>query len=328
MERSNRVIRHYHELSDRFLRVTFTDEGMLPLNPNALTLRAVPSTSTPSTSRQMTSVYRRVQTALTEGLIMCGRRYSFLAFSASQLKQKSAWFFAEDGATTVAGIKEWMGQFPIRNPAKHAARMGLCFTSSYATVTMQPGEVDEDLEDVTRNGYNFSDGIGVITEDLALEVAEMLPLADRFAPSAYQIRYAGFKGVVAVWPPGPGQEDRGTRRMSLRPSMRKFESTHTVLEVVSWTKFQPAFLNRQIITLLTTLGVPDDAFWQLQEAMLGKLRRVLSDSDVAYEVVTNSCPEQGSTAGLMLGAGYWPSAPRRCRAFSTKCGSLCPREGG
>ncbi|PWZ07659.1 putative RNA-dependent RNA polymerase SHL2 [Zea mays] len=211
VERSNRVIRHYHELSDRFLRVTFTDEGMLPLNPNALTLRAVPSTSTPSTSRQMTSVYRRVQTALTEGLIMCGRRYSFLAFSASQLKQKSAWFFAEDGATTVAGIKEWMGQFPIRNPAKHAARMGLCFTSSYATVTMQPGEVDEDLEDVTRNGYNFSDGIGVITEDLALEVAEMLPLADRFAPSAYQIRYAGFKGVVAVWPPGPGQEDRGTR---------------------------------------------------------------------------------------------------------------------
>lgn len=315
VERSNRVIRHYHELSDRFLRVTFTDEGMLPLNPNALTLRAVPSTSTPSTSRQMTSVYRRVQTALTEGLIMCGRRYSFLAFSASQLKQKSAWFFAEDGATTVAGIKEWMGQFPIRNPAKHAARMGLCFTSSYATVTMQPGEVDEDLEDVTRNGYNFSDGIGVITEDLALEVAEMLPLADRFAPSAYQIRYAGFKGVVAVSPPGPGQEDRGTRRMSLRPSMRKFESTHNVLEVVSWTKFQPAFLNRQIITLLTTLGVPDDAFWQLQEAMLGKLRRVLSDSDVAYEVVTNSCPEQGSTAGLMLGAGFAPATEPHLRAM-------------
>jgi hypothetical protein len=33
-----------------------------------------------------------------------------------------------------------------------------------------------------------------------------------------------------------------------------FESTHSVLEVVSWTKFQPGFLNRQIITLLTLLG--------------------------------------------------------------------------
>ena len=120
---------------------------------------------------------------------------------------------------------------------------------------MQPCEVNEYLEDVIHNGYNFSDGIGMIMQDLALEVAEMLPLTDNYAPSAYQIRYAGFKGVVAV---STGQNDG--MRMSLRPSMRKFESAHSVLEVVSWTKFQPAFLNRQIITLLTSLGVPDAVF--------------------------------------------------------------------
>jgi RNA-dependent RNA polymerase len=259
----------------------------------------------------MTTVYRRVQTILTEGFTMCGRKYSFLAFSTSQLKQKSAWFFAEDGTTTVASIKEWMGQFPIRNPAKHAARMGLCFTSSYATVTMQPCEVNEYLEDVIHNGYNFSDGIGMITQDLALEVAERLPLTDNYAPSAYQIRYAGFKGVVAV---SPGQND-GIRMMSLRPSMRKFESAHTVIEVVSWTKFQPAFLNRQIITLLTSLGVPDAVFWQMQEAMLGNLKRILSNSNVAYKVVTNSCPEHGSTAGLMLSAGFAPATEPHLRAM-------------
>ncbi|CAD6336017.1 unnamed protein product [Miscanthus lutarioriparius] len=174
-------------------------------------------------SQQMTTVYRRVQTILTEGFTMCGRKYSFLAFSTSQVKQKSAWFFAEDGSTTVASIREWMGQFPIRNPAKHAARMGLYFTSSYATVTMQPCEVNEYLEDVIHNGYNFSDGIGMIMQDLALEVAEMLPLTDNYASSAYQIRYAGFKGVVAV---STGQNDG--MRMSLRPSMRKFESAHCV----------------------------------------------------------------------------------------------------
>jgi RNA-dependent RNA polymerase len=313
VERSNRVTRHYHQLSNRFLRVTFVDEGMLPLNSNALSLHVVPlvkdSMSCPS--QQMTTVYRRVQTILTEGFTMCGRKYSFLAFSTSQLKQKSAWFFAEDGTTTVASIKEWMGQFPIRNPAKHAARMGLCFTSSYATVTMQPCEVNEYLEDVIHNGYNFSDGIGMITQDLALEVAERLPLTDNYAPSAYQIRYAGFKGVVAV---SPGQND-GIRMMSLRPSMRKFESAHTVIEVVSWTKFQPAFLNRQIITLLTSLGVPDAVFWQMQEAMLGNLKRILSNSNVAYKVVTNSCPEHGSTAGLMLSAGFAPATEPHLRAM-------------
>ena len=312
LERSNRVTRHYHQLSDRFLRVAFVDEGMLPLNANALSLQVVPLVKDlmSSPTQQMTTVYRRVQTILTEGFTMCGRKYSFLAFSTSQLKQKSAWFFAEDGTTTVASMKEWMGQFPIRNPAKHAARMGLCFTSSYATVTMQPCEVDEYLEDVIHNGYNFSDGIGMITQDLALEVAKRLQLTDIYAPSTYQIRYAGFKGVVAV---STGQNDG--MRMSLRPSMRKFESAHSVLEVLSWTKFQPSFLNRQIITLLTSLGVPDAVFWQMQEAMLGNLKRILSDNNVAYEVVTNSCPEHGSTAGLMLSAGFAPATEPHLRAM-------------
>ncbi|OQU76799.1 hypothetical protein SORBI_3010G213100, partial [Sorghum bicolor] len=313
VERSNRVTRHYRQVSDRFLRVTFVDEGMLPLNSHALSLHVVPfvKDSMSSSSQQMTTVYRRVQTILTEGFTMCGRKYSFLAFSTSQLKQKSAWFFAEDGTTTVASMKEWMGQFPIRNPAKHAARMGLCFTSSYATVTMQPCEVNEYLEDVIHNGYNFSDGIGIITQDLALEVAKRLPLTDIYAPSAYQIRYAGFKGVVAVSP----RHNDGMRMMSLRPSMRKFESVHPVIEVVSWTKFQPAFLNRQIITLLTSLGVPDDVFWQMQEAMLGNLKRILSNTDVAYKIVTSSCPEHGSTAGLMLTAGFAPATEPHLRAM-------------
>ncbi|KAF8662582.1 hypothetical protein HU200_056182 [Digitaria exilis] len=57
-----------------------------------------------------------------------------------QLRNKSAWFFAEDGATTAASIREWMGQFPSNNVAKHAARMGQCFTSSYATVVMRLDE--------------------------------------------------------------------------------------------------------------------------------------------------------------------------------------------
>jgi RNA-dependent RNA polymerase len=94
-----------------------------------------------------------------------------------------------------------MCRFPSKNVANHAARMGLCFTSSYATVAMQPGEVNEFLEDVEHNGYNFSDGIGKITPELAMEVTARLPLVAKDGPpSAYQIRYAGFKfkGVVAV----------------------------------------------------------------------------------------------------------------------------------
>ncbi|KAF8692040.1 hypothetical protein HU200_039989 [Digitaria exilis] len=301
---SNRVIRHYHRVADRFLRVTFMDEGMQPLNIHAFNLYPAPIVKDMMSNllQQKTTIHRRVQTILTKGFSMCGRKYSFLAFSSNQLRNRSAWFFAEDGTTTAASIREWMGQFPSHNVAKHAARMGQCFTSSYATVVMQSDEVNESLEDVEHNGYNFSDGIGKITPFLAMEVAKRLPLINNYTPSAYQIRYAGFKGVLAVWP-GPSD---GVQ-ISLRPSMRKFESTHSVLEVVSWTRFQPAFLNRQIITLLTCLGVPDDIFWQMQEAMLHNLDRMLSDRHAAYQVVTNCCSGHGAIPGTMLSAGFSPA---------------------
>ncbi|KAF8662610.1 hypothetical protein HU200_056211 [Digitaria exilis] len=309
VERSNRVIRHYHHVADRFLRVTFADEGMQRLNTNAMISYVAPIVKDVAVQHK-TTIYRRVEEIMTKGFHMCGRKYSFLAFLPNQLRNKSAWFFAEDGNTTAASIKEWMGQFPSKNVAKHAARMGQCFTSSYPTVTIQPYE-EEFIEDVNHNGYNFSDGIGKITPTLALEVAEKLPLIDNFVPSAFQIRFAGFKGVVAIW---LGQYE-GARCISLRPSMKKFESAHSVFEVVSWTKLQPAFLNRQIITLLSTLGVPDTIFWQMKNAMLQNLNRILTRSDVAYEVVTTSCPEHGRTARVMLSAGFDPANQPHLRAM-------------
>ncbi|KAF0920038.1 hypothetical protein E2562_032612 [Oryza meyeriana var. granulata] len=311
VERSNRVLRHYQEVADRFLRVTFMDEGMQMLNNNVLNSFTAPIVKDLMSNffQQKTTVYKRVRILLTEGFHICGRKYSFLAFSSNQLRDKSAWFFAEDRKTTVEGIRKWMGRFTSKNVAKHAARMGQCFSSTYATVTVQPDEVDKSFEDVVHNKYIFSDGIGKITPDLALEVAGRLQLTDN-PPSAYQIRYAGFKGVIAVW---PGHGDG--IRLYLRPSMRKFESSHSVLEVVSWTKFQPGFLNRQIITLLSSLNVPDAIFSQMQETMLFNLNNILSDRDVAFEVVTSSCAEDGNTAALMLSAGFEPGTEPHLKAM-------------
>jgi RNA-dependent RNA polymerase len=312
LERSNRVLRRYHQVADRFLRVTFMDEGMQRLSTSAMNFCAaqIVKDMMPNSFQQKTTIYKRVQTILTNGFRMCGRKYSFLAFSSNQLRNRSAWFFAEDGTTTIASIREWMGQFPSKNVAKHTARMGLCFTSTYPTVMIQPEEM-EFIEDVNHNEYNFSDGIGKITPKLALEVAKRLPLMNNYVPSAFQIRFAGFKGVVAVWP----GENEEARWLSLRPSMKKFDSAHSVFEVVSWTKLQPAFLNRQIITLLSTLGVPDAVFRQMQDTMLRNLDRILTDSDVAYEVVKTCCPEHGNTAGLMLSAGFAPAHEPHLRAM-------------
>ncbi|KAJ3695634.1 hypothetical protein LUZ60_001011 [Juncus effusus] len=309
-ELSNRVLRKYRSVADRFLRVTFMDEGMQPLNSGALNYSVPPIVRdlTNQSFQQKTLVYSRIWNILTHGFHLCGRRYSFLAFSSNQLRDRSAWFFAEDKNTTVEKILKWMGRFSNRIVAKCAARMGQCFSSTYATVDVPADQVDPVYPDVKRNKYVFSDGIGKITPDLALEVAKKLQL-DENPPSAYQIRYAGFKGVVAVWLDEKAGTSVGTgtgKRMFLRPSMNKFDSSHMTLEVISWTRFQPGFLNRQIITLLSALGVPDQVFADMQDLMVGDLNKILVDPDAAFKVVTSSCGEQGSMARSMLVAGFRP----------------------
>lgn len=310
-ELANRVLRRYRDTSDRFLRVTFMDEGMQPLNSNVLNFYVAPIVKVISNNSQSqkTSIFRRVRNIMNEGFYLCGRKYSFLAFSSNQLRDRSAWFFAGDKHTSVHDITSWMGKFQNKNVAKYAARMGQCFSSTYATVEVPPNEVDLELPDIERNGYCFSDGIGKITPDLAMEVAKKLQLTEN-PPSAYQIRHGGCKGVIAVWP----GNDNGIR-LSLRPSMNKFQSMHAMLEVVSWTRFQPGFLNRQIVTLLSALDVPDDVFARMQDSMVCKLDQMLVNPDVAFDVLTTSCAEQGNVAAMMLSAGFDPQSEPHLKAM-------------
>ncbi|TMW91312.1 hypothetical protein EJD97_014500 [Solanum chilense] len=311
VELSNRVLRNYKHDADRFLRVTFMDEGMRNLNRNVMTYYAstIVREITSKANPQKTAIFQRVNTMLSQGFYLCGRRYTFLAFSANQLRDRSAWFFAENPIISVPSIINWMGRFSNKNVAKCAARMGQCFSSTYATVEILPSEVNSKLPDIERNGYIFSDGIGMISADLAVEVAEKLQLSVN-PPCAYQIRYAGCKGVVACWP----AKNDGIR-LSVRPSMKKFDSNHTILEICSWTRLQPGFLNRQIIALLSSLKVKDKIFWEMQNEMLSRLDKILVDLDVAFDIITGSCAEAGNTAAIMLSAGFKPQSEPHLRGM-------------
>lgn len=99
--------------------------------------------------------------------------------------------------------------------------------------------------------------------------------------------------------------------------MNKFQSTHNILEICAWTRFQPGFLNRQIITLLSALGVPDEIFWQMQAAMLLKLNQMLVDADIAFDVLTKSCAEHGNAAAIMLSCGFSPLTEPHLRGMLT-----------
>jgi RNA-dependent RNA polymerase len=183
--------------------------------------------------------------------------------------------------------------------------MGQCFSDTRATVDFHN---EEWLPDIKRNGYCFSDGIGRVSPDLANDMARSLGIC---MPSAFQIRYGGCKGVIAVYPPWAGQ-----KRLGLRRSMEKFQSPDKNLEVITHSRFLPAYLNRQVIPLLSTLGVPGSAFMDLQDDMVSKLEAMLADGKSALHSLCATCPGGGQwTAKMMLEAGFDPRTEPHLRAM-------------
>jgi len=229
---SNRVVRHFCADIDNFLRVSFVDEDFEKLHSVDLSSRS----SSRNNDARRTSLYNRVLSVLSNGISIGDKRFEFLAFSSSQLRDNSTWMFASHQGLTASDIRKWMGDFRnIRNVAKYAARLGQSFSSSTETLKVYNYEVEE-IPDIT-NGtkYIFSDGVGKISADFAMEVAMKCKLKC-FAPSVFQIRYGGYKGIVAVDP-------RSNWKLSLRKSMLKFQSENITLDVLACSKYQPCFLN-------------------------------------------------------------------------------------
>ncbi|CAM6123339.1 unnamed protein product [Calypogeia fissa] len=305
VEISNRVTREYKNVLDNFLRVSFVDEDWETLPPAAVCLTNSDRTLA-GFQVGRSDIHDRILKVLKEGFSLGGKQYEFLAFSSSQLREQSVWMFAPERPVTAASIRAWMGDFlEIRNVAKCAARMGQCFSSSTKTLAVYPHEV-EHLDDIVlhvgEDKYCFSDGIGQISQAFASVVAARCGCRKTFgrSPSAFQIRYGGYKGVVAVNP-------RSQHKLSLRPSMRKFESRHNYLEVIGWTKPLPCYLNRQIIMLLSTLGVQESVFEGMQDAMVSKLDELLENSNAAMEVLQATGTGLSHAVTLeMLKSGYNP----------------------
>ncbi|GFZ18528.1 RNA-dependent RNA polymerase 1 [Actinidia rufa] len=297
---SNRVLRHFHEDIDNFLRVSFVDEEAGKMFSMELSPRVPFSSEEPRTE-----IYRRILSILRDGIVIGNKKFDFLAFSSSQLRDNSVWMFASRDGLTAAAIREWMGDFrQIRNVAKYAARLGQSFGSSRETLTVNQHEIEiiPDVE-VVRGGnkYVFSDGIGKISADFASRVAKKCGIKSS-TPSAFQIRYGGYKGVVAVDP-------TSSMKMSLRKSMSKYESDNTKLDVLAWSKYQPSYLNRQLITLLSTLGVEDHVFEEKQREAVEELNMILTDPLRAQEALELMAPgENTNILKEMLLCDYKPNA--------------------
>ncbi|KAI3817148.1 hypothetical protein L1987_10937 [Smallanthus sonchifolius] len=295
---SNRVLRHYADYIDNFLRVSFLDEELDKLYSTDLS----PKVGRNGESR--TGIYRRILSILRDGIVIGNKKFEFLAFSSSQLRDNSAWMFASTGRLNAAEIRNWMGDFSsIKNVAKYAARLGQSFGSSKESLSVSRYEVEQipDIE-IVRSGtkYVFSDGIGKISAKFARKVSRKCGYD--FNPSAFQVRYGGYKGVVAVDPTSP-------MKLSLRKSMCKFESDNTKLDILAVSKYQPCYMNRQLITLLSTLWVKDHIFEKKQKEAVCLLDAILVEPMKAEEALELMSPgENTNVMKGMLSCGYKPNA--------------------
>ncbi|KAF8788983.1 RNA-dependent RNA polymerase 1 like protein [Argiope bruennichi] len=135
---------------------------------------------------------------------------------------------------------------------------------------VEPDNEDVEVEDKVEENptenvdrYNFSDGIGRISPELADEVYKELDVLDQ-RPSAMQIRYAGCKGMLVVDPTLEGKV------IKFRKSMKKFDSDNDSLEILKFSEKRSCFLNRPFITILEQLGISKEVFLKLQKEMIQK----------------------------------------------------------
>lgn len=269
VEISNRVARKFPMYQDRFLRVRLTEE-----NSSRIYSRADSAND---------KVFDRVRRFLKHGLILGDRHYEFLAFGNSQFREHGLYCFAsikglaEIPDMTAADIRAQLGDFShIRTPAKYCARLGQNLSTTRTFGTSVTVEHDKDI---IHNDYMFSDGVGKMSLFVARMIGMEFGRTTDDPPSVVQFRLGGSKGILAISPETSG------RKVVLRDSQTKFQSTSQGLEIIRISQFATASLNRQIITVLSSLGVPDSVFTGLFRTLLADLELAMTDKDIASRLL-------------------------------------------
>ena len=265
---SNRVLRMFPEDHDQFLKVSFTEEDLTRIRQNR-------------EYRISVIVKQRWGDILSSGVEVAGRRFDFLGFSQSSLKEHSAWFmcpFEREGRMiTAEALRRELGDFSkIRCAPRFAARIGQTFTTTSHSLEIDPDREIRCIDDIKIGDFIFSDGVGTISESMMRRIWSRTGVEDdTVKPVVYQIRLGGSKGVLSL--------DKTLKEdlICLRPSMTKFEAKNTHLELANTGRALPFFLNRQLIVILETLGVQKTDFFSILSIELDHLKKASTGFDEA-----------------------------------------------
>lgn len=250
----NRVFRYFPN-PENFILVSFTDEH----------------DGNPWRSMEVCDWFFSV---MKYGFTVGEKLFTFLGCSNSQLREGHCWFSCLDRQE----VYEKIGDFPdTMNAGRKLTRLALAFASSTTTVPLNHRLYLQDVSpDVEAGGVNFSDGIGRGSFELFNKIRSVMGLPQKI--SAFQIRVGGIKGVISLYDDQEGD-------VLIRKSMKKFESRHNTLEVLNFSSSIELYLNRHVILLLSSFGVPDEVFLELQHNELAKCMEALLDDKLSLAFV-------------------------------------------
>ncbi len=231
---------------------------------------------------------------LFNGIQIGDRHYKFLAFGNSQFRENGAYFFCETDHLSCDDIRQWMGSFThIQVVAKYAARLGQCFSTTRAINGLSKPDIIK-IPDVKSEDekYDFTDGVGKLSPFLAQMVAAELGIRCTIAPSAYQFRLGGCKGILVVWP------EAKEREVHIRQSQEKFKAIYNGLEIIRCSRFSLATLNRQTITILSSLGVPNEVFLNMLSEQLANYQNAMSSDELAVSLLLRYIDDNQMTINI------------------------------
>ncbi|EKM53816.1 uncharacterized protein PHACADRAFT_125775, partial [Phanerochaete carnosa HHB-10118-sp] len=218
------------------------------------------------------------------GLFLNGTQYRFYGHSNSQLRSRSCFLRQAENDEELDALIYRLGDFlKITSASKRAKRIGLLFSEAKIDWNLQP-RWTKDIDDIVVNGETFSDGCGLISVKFAKQLSKhkrILYHGRPYTPTVYQIRYRGYKGVLAIDP------RLTTDHVHFRKSQKKFTATQndTFSVVDHSTPFAFARLNNDIVVLLASLGISSDAFLAKQRGYHEWLQKASDGWEAAFDLL-------------------------------------------
>eukprot|EP00794_Sanderia_malayensis_P004794 gene4794-5421_t len=288
---SNRMLRNYGDKYE-FIVVLFRDEQLQKMQ------------------EADSMILRRIEMIMKNGFEI-SKHYWFFCASASQMRDHKAYFVAAETYEEVKILRSKIveNECEFTSTAKYLSRLGLFCSADKPVKLLHPQDVSCHDDVKALNGDIVTDGCGKIKRSFAIKIAEELGVEGP-CPSAFQIRKAGVKGVVVVdddcdnsdygensdnptlrFDDGSDERRRKHWMIQYRPSMLKFKSSDEMLCVVSTARYNNLFLNREVITLLTSINAKfaSETEWSIENTITEMHEKAICDAAGIFEDTKSAC---------------------------------------